>query len=240
MAWQAYIAQIMSDTYLIPTCIRIVLSVICGGIIGLERAKSNQAAGMRTHMLVCLGAAMVMLTGQYMFDKYNEGDPARMAAQVISGIGFLGAGSIIVEAPSKVKGLTTAAGLWAAACIGLSIGIGYYAGAVIATTAVYLIMTKFRSISHNFTSSDNILALYVEFNSMNIISEFCAVTENYGLHIGDMQLEKNNETGFFGAILHVKNSLHKNQDEILEYLMKLNGIEVVKYLYTKKEAQNGT
>ncbi len=237
MGWQAYIVEIMSNTYLIPTCIRIVLSVICGGIIGLERAKSNQAAGMRTHMLVCLGAAMVMLTGQYMFDKYNVGDPARMGAQVISGIGFLGAGSIIVEGPSKVKGLTTAAGLWAAACIGLSIGIGYYAGAVIATIAVYQIMTKFRSISHNYINNDTMLGIYVEFSSMNIIPEFCSTTENYGLQIDEMQLEKNSETGFFGAIIYVKNSLNKNQDEILEYIKNLNGIEVVNCLYTRKEVQ---
>lgn len=77
-------------------------------------------------MLVCMGAAAVMLTGQYMFEEFQSGDPSRLGAQVISGIGFLGAGSIIISGKKRVKGLTTAAGLWVAGCIGLSIGIGFY------------------------------------------------------------------------------------------------------------------
>lgn len=90
--------------------LRIALSVLCGGVLGLERGRANQSAGMRTYILVCLGATVVMLTGQYMFEKFSTGDPARLGAQVISGIGFLGAGSIIVEGKTKVRGLTTAAG----------------------------------------------------------------------------------------------------------------------------------
>ena len=93
--------------------IRIIISVICGGVLGIERGKANQSAGMRTYILVSLGATLVMLTGHYMYDKFSTGDPARLGAQVISGIGFLGAGSIIVEGKTKVRGLTTtAAGLW--------------------------------------------------------------------------------------------------------------------------------
>ena len=100
---------------------RIVMSMVCGGVIGIERGKAHQPAGMRTYMLVCMGAAMVMLTGQYMYYHFQTGDPARLGAQVVSGIGFLGAGSIIISGKTKIKGLTTAAGLWTAACIGLSL-----------------------------------------------------------------------------------------------------------------------
>ena len=99
--------------------LRIVMSMVCGGVIGIERGKAHQPAGMRTYMLVCMGAAMVMLTGQYMYYHFQTGDPARLGAQVVSGIGFLGAGSIIISGKTKIKGLTTAAGLWTAACIGL-------------------------------------------------------------------------------------------------------------------------
>ena len=106
--------------------IRILFSLVIGGILGLERGLKNRPAGLRTYILVCMGSCIVMMTNQYVYQVYGTGDPVRMAAQVISGIGFLGAGTIIVTRRNQIKGLTTAAGLWASACIGLSIGIGLY------------------------------------------------------------------------------------------------------------------
>ena len=111
MEWAESVREMAEEINLFSVAARIGLSVICGGVLGIERGRANQSAGMRTYILVCLGAALVMLTGQYMFDKFSTGDPARLGAQVISGIGFLGAGSIIVEGKTKVRGLTTAAGL---------------------------------------------------------------------------------------------------------------------------------
>jgi len=89
--------------------------MLLGGILGIERGRKYRPAGFRTYMLVCLGTTIVMLTNQYVYERYGGGDPVRMGAQVISGIGFLGAGTIIVTGHNQVKGLTTAAGLWAAA-----------------------------------------------------------------------------------------------------------------------------
>ena len=107
--------------------LRLALSGVLGAVLGLERTRKLRPAGLRTYMLVCIGSCVVMLSGLYMFEKYGPGfDPARMAAQVVSGIGFLGAGTIMVTASHKVKGLTTAAGLWAAACLGIAIGLGFY------------------------------------------------------------------------------------------------------------------
>lgn len=107
--------------------LRLVLSGVLGAVLGLERTRKLRPAGLRTYMLVCIGSCVVMLSGLYMFEKYGPGfDPARMAAQVVSGIGFLGAGTIMVTANHKVKGLTTAAGLWAAACLGIAVGLGFY------------------------------------------------------------------------------------------------------------------
>lgn len=122
----------ISNNENIIICARIILAIICGGLIGIERGRSNQPAGMRTYMLVCLGSTLVMLTSEYIYTNFHTGDPARLGAQVISGIGFLGAGSIIISGKTKVKGLTTAAGLWVSACIGIAIGIGFYSGGIAA------------------------------------------------------------------------------------------------------------
>ncbi|PAB60632.1 MgtC/SapB family protein [Anaeromicrobium sediminis] len=107
--------------------IRLVLSALLGGIIGMEREVNNRPAGLRTHILVTVGAALVMLISM---DGFLGGDPARLAAQVVSGIGFLGAGTILVQGQS-IHGLTTAASLWVCACIGLAIGNGYYMGGIV-------------------------------------------------------------------------------------------------------------
>ena len=132
------------------TCLaRLLTAAVCGGMIGIERGRSNQAAGMRTYMLVCLGSAVVMMTGQLLYEEY-ETDPARLGAQVISGIGFLGAGSILISGKMKIRGLTTAAGLWVSACIGLSIGAGFEALGAMATILVTMIMTVMKKVEDFF------------------------------------------------------------------------------------------
>ena len=115
---------------------RLLLAILAGGIIGNERGKHGSAAGLRTHILVCVGAAMTALTGFYVYDILKiDGDVLRLAAQVISGIGFLGAGMIIVKNGNVITGLTAAAGMWATAAIGIALGYGFYSGAIIATAA---------------------------------------------------------------------------------------------------------
>ena len=119
--------------------LRMLLSVLCGGLIGIEREYKRRPAGFRTHILICLGAAMVSLTSQFLFlNMHYYLDVSRMSASVTAGIGFVGAGSIIVTRQQRVKGLTTAAGLWAAAIIGLAVGSGFYEGALLATVLVLL------------------------------------------------------------------------------------------------------
>ncbi len=132
---------------ILTVLIRTLMALICAGMIGSERNLRGAAAGMRTHILVCLGAMLAMTTGQFAFLHYGTVDPTRIGAQVVSGIGFLGAGSIIVTRGNRVHGLTTAAGLWASACIGLAIGIGFYEGALIGTVAVYITERLLRRIS---------------------------------------------------------------------------------------------
>ncbi|MBR6557526.1 MAG: MgtC/SapB family protein [Clostridia bacterium] len=122
--------------------LRLALAALFGGIIGNEREHTNRPAGLRTHMLVCVGSTLVMLTSISLLSHYNgtvSFDPTRMGAQVISGIGFLGAGTIIKEGFS-VQGLTTAASLWTVSCIGLAIGAGFYSGAITATIIIYIVL----------------------------------------------------------------------------------------------------
>ncbi|MGI6537015.1 MAG: MgtC/SapB family protein [Caldicoprobacterales bacterium] len=137
--------------------LRLILGMFSGGIIGLERESSNRPAGFRTHTLVCMGSVLVMLTSSYLFSAYfpdTKPDPARLGAQVISGIGFLGAGTILKDG-SRVRGLTTAASLWVVACIGLAIGAGFYSGAIIATVCSYITLVLLRRLERIMPSKNN-------------------------------------------------------------------------------------
>lgn len=137
--------------------IRLALATLMGGIIGLEREKARRNAGLRTHMLICLGAALIMCTGEYIFERYggeNNIDPARMGAQVVSGIGILCAGTIIKEGPT-VRGLTTATGLWCASCIGIAVGSGNILSAAGATVIVLIILWLFRHIEERRLQKSN-------------------------------------------------------------------------------------
>ena len=127
---------------------RMVLAMILGGLIGIERSMKNRPAGFRTHILIIIGAATASLTGHYIYLIMNlPTDMSRLGAQVITGLGFIGAGTIIVTGQKTVKGLTTAAGLWATGLIGLSIGAGFYEGALAGTIAILfceIVMSRFR------------------------------------------------------------------------------------------------
>ena len=143
MNFNAIISEIIYSVE-IQSIFRILLAICFGALIGLEREHAHRPAGLRTHILVCLGSCLVMLTSEYIYNRYHQFSPnmdvARLGAQVISGIGFLGAGTIIRNG-SSVKGLTTAASIWAVACIGLATGIGYYFGATVATVVIFLCLS---------------------------------------------------------------------------------------------------
>ena len=154
-----------------PTAPRLLLAVVFGGIIGTERGKHGRAAGMRTHILVCIGATMTTLIGEYVtFVLGMSSDPVRIGAQVISGIGFLGAGMIMTRGGLRVKGLTTAAGLWATATIGLALGIGFYSAAIIAVFLVYTtnkVLPMFEKITRIDTRY-----IYEEINDAAAITDY--------------------------------------------------------------------
>ncbi len=132
--------------FTVDAMVKIGVTALLSGIIGFEREHSHRPAGFRTHILVAVGSALVMLTSVYIFDSQGmTGDVTRMSAQVLSGIGFLGAGTILREGFS-VKGLTTAASLWAVACIGIAVGAGFYAGALVVTLVIYLTLNSLKRV----------------------------------------------------------------------------------------------
>ena len=133
-------------TYM-SVALRIFLAIIIGGLIGLDRGMKNRPAGLRTYMLVCLGSCLVMMTNQFIYQVFTVGDPARMSAQVVSGIGFLGAGTILFS-DRKITGLTTAASLWNTACLGIAIGFGYYVIAIAGSLFVFFVLILMQRIIH--------------------------------------------------------------------------------------------
>jgi putative Mg2+ transporter-C (MgtC) family protein len=166
--------------------LRLFLSMLFGGMIGLERGRRGRPAGMRTHMLVCMASALVMMTNQYIVQALGASDPARLGAQVISGVGFLGAGTIMVDRQKQIRGLTTAAGLWASACMGLAIGIGFYFGAIMACTFILLIIIILNKLENYMVRTARTMEVYVELEKRRDMRQFMDYLTEQGITILSM------------------------------------------------------
>ena len=178
---------------------RVCLAALLGGIIGYERQHSHRPAGLRTHILVAVGAALVMCTSEYVILRMGGGDIMRMGAQVISGIGFLGAGTILREGFS-VKGLTTAASLWAVSCIGLAVGIGFWPGAAIATAVMYLTLNALNKMVKRFSK---IRTFYIGVRDEYSVSEKVAeILRNCGAKVRSIEIMFPEETTPFQLNKH--------------------------------------
>mgnify|MGYP004727457191 CR=1 FL=1 len=152
----------LRDLNVLSVCVRLLLAMAFGGTIGFERGIRQRAAGLRTDLLLCVGAASTMLDSQYTYASYGVGDPARRSAQVISGIGFLGAGTIIVTRRNQIKGLTTAATLWATACMGLAVGVGFYECALAMYVILIFILLLVNVVDTKYLKIPTSTALYLE------------------------------------------------------------------------------
>lgn len=180
--------ELREVTYM-AVALRIVMAFLLGGILGLERGLKQRPAGLRTHMLVCVGACMIMLTNQYIYQAFGTGDPVRMGAQVVSGIGFLGAGTIMVTKHSQIRGLTTAAGLWATAAVGLAAGIGFYEGAVMGTLVIVLTLTVLSILDSKMHKKTRCFEVYVELEPTVSLGMFLDSVRSRGIVIEDIQME---------------------------------------------------
>ena len=154
----------LRDITMASVLARMLRACISGGVIGIEREYKRRPAGFRTHILICLGAAMTTLTSQYLFlEMHYYTDMARLGAQVVAGIGFIGAGTIIVTRHQRVKGLTTAAGLWTAAIVGLAVGGGFCEGAIFATALIMVAELLFSKLEYRMLENAPEVNLYMEY-----------------------------------------------------------------------------
>ena len=210
--------------------LRLTLATICGGILGAERGRKKRPAGLRTHIIVCIGAAMVMITSQYVTDilKINT-DPTRMGAQVISGIGFLGAGTIMVVGKNEVKGLTTAAGLWACACMGLAIGIGFYEGAIISCVFLIGVVTVLHKADVYYRTHSKEMEIYAEIKHISGVTNFLNTIKSDGTKISNIEIKKSKELDSHVIGLKMTLTLAEKIDHS-EYILKLHSIENVCYV----------
>ena len=209
--------------------IRILVAIVLDGVIGLERGMKNRPAGLRTYMLVSLGSCVVMLINQYTTQVFGTGDPVRLGAQVISGIGFLGAGTIVVTSHNQIKGLTTAAGLWTSACIGLAIGIGLYEVALIAGLCVFLVLTLLHEMDYFMRSRTRTLDAYIELDHTITLGKFIRNIREQGLEISNIQREHDvaYDSDVISFTATIKGQKKTHQDELMRLIRRMEG---VKYL----------
>jgi len=209
--------------------LEILMACILGGLIGVERESLKRPAGFRTHILVCVGATLAMQTNLYLMDVYINQipiDPSRIAAQVVSGIGFLGAGTIIKEG-ATVKGLTTAATLWTVACIGLAIGAGFYLGAILSTVAVFSTLTLFFHVEKRIVSKRGTLALsLITVSEPGQIGRIGTLLGEYHALILDMEVEQIDD---YEARLHlsIKAPRDITASLLASALMDLKGVRSI-------------
>jgi len=220
----------LHELNLFTVCLRLCLAVLLGGVIGIERGANKHPAGFRTHILVCVGAALAMLTNQYIVDYFDPPtDPGRLGAQVITGVGFLGVGTILVTGRYKIKGLTTAAGLWASACIGLAIGIGFYYGAIVAAALVFISLALLPKLEAKFYEHSRTLGIYAEIESIKNFKPFMGVIREMGIVVTETHLDKSaiNLEGAYAISLYLRLPKKMLVHDVLDELNKVPYVMIV-------------
>ena len=213
--------------------LKLVLAVIFGGIIGLERGRKRRPAGFRTHILVCMGATMAMCISRYCVDVLGiTTDVSRLGAQVINGIGFLGAGTIIVTRRQEVKGLTTAAGLWACACMGLAIGAGFFECALMAFAAIIMSTTLLDKIEKLITSRSRNMNINVIVTETSVVHDVHEVLRGMDLKIFDSEITNVRELANESPNVVIETQLARRRPhvEIIAALAAIEGVISVEEL----------
>ena len=221
--------EMLSEYNTLSAIIRLTLALICGGIIGIDRGRKRRPAGFRTHMIVCIGATLTMLISQHLLERGYATDVSRLGAQVVSGIGFLGAGTIIVTGRQKIKGLTTAAGLWASACMGLAIGAGFYIGALVGFAFMLLAMTAFSKIEARVVSGAKNMNIYVEYTSGADVGVMIDALKKIGVKIYDIEVNrgKNADSPYPGCVLSIRLPKSSAHSVVMAELVSLDGVRTV-------------
>ena len=226
MAWLDYLRELN----LASVVVRLLLAMFVGGLVGVERGRKRRAAGFRTYMLVSIGAALTMLLGQYqaaLFD--SDSDIARYGAQVINGIGFLGAGTILLTGRKEVRGLTTAAALWACACMGLAIGAGFYEGVLLGVILIFLCVRVLPLLEHFLLKRSRNMNLYVEFSEVRDVRRITSCVKGLGATVLDVEVDPGQTTGESGhsAILYLRLNRRLPHAEVLAAVFHIESIHKV-------------
>lgn len=218
--------MVLREVTYLAVILRIVTAVIVGGVLGLERGMKNRPAGLRTYMLVCVGACLIMLTNQYLWQVSNAGDPMRLGAQVVSGIGFLGAGTILHEGLT-IRGLTTAASLWMVSAIGLAVGSGMFFLSIMATVITMITLVTFHTWEKRFAATSRSDRRFVRITTSNrndVIADITGYLTLNGIQVRSLNLKKNKDKNNLVIDLYLK--LGKNM-ESSDYILGLQNIEGV-------------
>ncbi|MFI3236552.1 MAG: MgtC/SapB family protein [Lachnospiraceae bacterium] len=221
---------ILTEFNTVSSLFRLILAAVLGGIIGLDREKITRSAGFRTYSLVCLGATLAMLIGHYINTNVGESyDISRIGAQVISGIGFIGAGAIINSGTNKVIGLTTAAALWTCACMGLAVGCGFYSGAIGTCFLTLVLLRVMKFVDRRAREKKHFVDIYIELADASFVNEVLYYLEMKEIKIVSSKTTppkvRENQIGLDVTIL-VKNN--QNSWDIMKALTKL---ETVKFAH---------
>lgn len=209
--------------------VRLLIAFLIGGFIGFDRGIKRRGAGVKTHTLVCLCSALVMLTGQYIYMNFpGATDISRLGAQVINGIGFLGAGTIIVTGRHQIRGLTTASSIWACACIGLAVGIGFIQGVLVIFLLILLALHVMPRIDTAIYSRSKYFDLYIEFDDTSDITHFIKYLRSENFQISSIDIAKPkvqvDGVAIFTSIVVLDRDKRKN------CLRMLNDVEGVRFI----------
>lgn len=229
----AFFDFLRTDTLdLLTVTVRLVLAMLCGGFIGLERERKRRPAGFRTHILICVGAAMTTLTSQYLTLGLGlHTDMARLGAQVIAGIGFIGAGTVVITKRRQVKGLTTAAGLWVSAIVGLASGAGFYEAAVFATVIILVAEILFSRLEYFLIATSRSFNIYVEYTENSILGITVDTVRKEGAYIVDMEITKSEgEEKNPCVILSINTPRKSSHKELMTQISRINGVVAVEEL----------
>lgn len=224
--------------------LRLFLALLLGGMIGLERGRKGRAAGLRTYSLVCMGAVLTMLLGQYNYVMMEttwahiateigvRTDISRFGAQVINGIGFLGAGTIIVTGRQQVKGLTTAAGLWASACMGLAVGAGFYECVLLSVSLIFFCIRVLPHLEVLIIERARNMNLYIEFEAMDEIGTILTRVKSQAEQIFSVEINRGQEdrNGHPNAVLSVRLKKRRSHAQVIAAIAELDNIFVIEEL----------
>ena len=205
--------------------VRILLSLVCSGVLGFERVRKRRAAGARTYILVCVGSALVMMTSQFISAFSPNTDLTRLGAQVISGIGFLGAGTIMLTGQHRIKGLTTAAGLWTAACIGIAIGAGFYFGGIALCIVVFLTMSTMSAYQKKFTKHLKRIQIYMVLDESSCLGDFSTYVKRFDMQLIEVEALESNGLRGIGVTCALQLPAHQDHTEVMSIISKFEGLQ---------------